>query len=74
MSYENDSLEKARRVQQQCLEQARLGVPQGSEIDPADSFTDALFTADDAGQLDDLFAKLKARQQSRAAGASPVPH
>jgi hypothetical protein len=56
------------------LEQARLGVPQGSGIDPADIFTDALFTADAAGQLYELFAKLKARQQSCAAGASPVPH
>jgi len=60
MSYENDSLEKARREQLQCLEQARLGVSQGAGVDPADSCTDALLAADAAGQLDEFFAELKA--------------
>lgn len=73
MSYEKDSLEKARRVQQQCLDQARSGLAQGSGVDPADSCTEALFAAEARGELDAFFAELKARQQARAAGESPGP-
>lgn len=69
----DDSLEKARRVQQHCREQARLGIAQGSGVDPAAVFTEAVFAAEAAGQLDAFFAELKARQQARAAGESPGP-
>ena len=73
MSFENDSLEKARRVQQRCREQARLGVAQGAGVDPADVFTEAVFAAEAAGRLDEFFADLKARQQARAEGESLGP-
>lgn len=62
----DESLEKARRVQQQCLDQARRGVAQGSGVDPADSFTEALFAAEARGELDAFFDQLKARQAAQA--------
>lgn len=70
---DDESLVKARHVQQRCREQARLGVAQGSGVDPADVFTEAVFAAESAGQLDAFFAELKARQQARAVGELPGP-
>lgn len=69
----DESLEKARRVQKRCREQARLGVAQGAGVDPADACTEAIFAAEARGELDEFFAELKARQQARAAGESPGP-
>lgn len=66
MSFEDESLVKARHVQQRCRDQAREGVAQGSGIDPADVCTEALFAAEAAGQLDAFFAELKARQAAQA--------
>ena len=71
MSFEDDSQEKARRVQQLCREQASLGVAQGSGVDPADACTEALFAAEARGELDAFFAELKARQQARTAAEPP---
>lgn len=67
MPHVDESLTKALRVQQRCLEQARQGVAQGSGVDPADVFTEAVFAAEAAGELDAFFAELKARQVAQAA-------
>ncbi len=66
MPHVDESLAKARRVQQRCLDQARQGVAQGQGIDPADTCTEALFAAEAAGQLDAFFVELKARQAAQA--------
>lgn len=71
MTYADDSLAKARHVQQLCRDQAIQGLAQGSGIDPADVFTEAVFAAEAAGELDAFFAELKARQTAQTATEPP---
>lgn len=51
----------------------RLGVPLVLGIDPAETFTQACFATEVAGQSEAFWKRLKYRQQSRAAGESPGP-